>query len=91
MSKKVFSNELNKIFGTKDIQALDDLYSDYRLTLKEVMTVLSSLADRRDVVVRKLDGVRKMKGAIDDEMYEHLIEEYHSELDTIHCITLTLK
>lgn len=75
----------------KDYYSLDDLYSDYSLTLHEVIIILSALSDRRDTLTRKLDGVRKMQGSIDDEMYDYLIDEYHSEMDTIRSISMTLK
>lgn len=52
-------------------------------TTEEKIVLKSSLEYRRDVVVRRLDTYRKMKEALDDRIYEHLVGMSEIELENI--------
>jgi hypothetical protein len=52
-------------------------------TTEEKIVLKSSLEYRRDVVVRRLDTYRKMKEALDDQIYEHLVGMSEIELENI--------
>jgi hypothetical protein len=64
---------------------------DFKLTDTQVRFILSCIEDRRDVVLRKIDNLRKMNGSIDDELFEFIMEEHHTELHLMHQTVLTLQ
>lgn len=64
---------------------------EYKFSAPQVTLMLACIEDRRDIVLRKIDHIRKGKLAIDESLYEYIIEGHQAELYLLHETTLTLK
>jgi hypothetical protein len=65
--------------------------ADFKLNDTQVRFILSCVEDRRDIVLRKADNLRKMKGTIDDELFEFIMESHQAELHLLHQTVVTLQ
>ena len=63
----------------------------YNLSDSQVRFILSCVEDRRDILLRKSDNLRKMKGSIDDELYNFFMDSHQSELHLLHYTSLILQ
>ena len=63
----------------------------FNLSDSQVRFILSCVEDRRDILLRKSDNLRKMKGSIDDELYNFFMDSHQSELHLLHDTSLILR
>jgi hypothetical protein len=63
----------------------------YELEDYQARIIISALDERRDVLLNKFDKVRRMKAALDDDLYNTIMQSHHIELqlltDTIMSLT----
>ena len=64
---------------------------NYELEDYQSRIIISALEERRDVLLNKFDKVRRMKAALDDDLYNTIMQSHHIELqlltDTIMSLT----
>lgn len=64
---------------------------NYELEDYQSRIIISALDERRDVLLNKFDKVRRMKAALDDDLYHTIMQSHHIELqlltDTIMSLT----
>ena len=63
----------------------------FNLSDSQVRFILSCVEDRRDILLRKSDNLRKMKGSIDDELYNFFMDSHQSELHLLYDTSLILQ
>lgn len=63
----------------------------FELTPSQIRLMISCLNDRQDAVLRKIDYVRKGKLAIDETLYDYVIEGHQAELYLLRETVLSLK
>jgi hypothetical protein len=63
----------------------------YELEEYQSRIIITSLEERRDALLNKFDKVRRMKAALDDDLYHTIMQSHHIELqlltDTIMSLT----
>ena len=64
---------------------------NYELEDYQSRIIISALDERRDALLNKFDKVRRMKAALDDDLYHTIMQSHHIELqlltDTIVSLT----